>query len=308
MADKSVKKKAVIYIRVSTEDQVEGLSLDVQESLCRRRAKEDGYEVVEVLNDAGISGYKDNRPGIIRLKEMVLRGEINAIVALSSDRIYRNARSHIDLRDLLFKFGVKILYVHQISPENNASSIMTDSMMANVNQFYRDQISDKVKSALYARVEAGHFPTLPPPGYHNIENPDPKADRLSKRIVVPDEVMAPLITEMFKLYATGLYSVYDLADMLSDKGLRSQKGLKMSYSRCYDLLKNRFYIGEVRWGKAFCKKGKHKSLIDEATFNQVQAILEEKNHRACRRRKYQWLLAGFVYCSKHKKRYVAEWH
>jgi len=185
---------------------------------------------------------------------------------------------------------------------------MTDSVLANINQFYRDQISDKVKGALYARVEAGYFPALPPPGYRNIDNPNPNAERLAKKIIVPDSIMAPLITELFQLYSTGVYSVYDLADLMSERGLRSQKGYKLSHSRLYDLLKNRFYIGEVRWGKAFCKEGKHKSLVDEATFNQVQVVMETKNHKACRRRKYQWLLSGFLYCSNHNKRYVAEWH
>ena len=302
------QKLSAVYIRVSTEDQLEGLSLDVQEKLCRKRSEEEGYQVLEVLNDGGISGHKDSRPGINRLKEMIANKEISAIVALSSDRLYRNSRSHMDLMALIFKHEIKLLYINQASPENNATSIMTDSMLANINQFYRDQISDKVKGALYARVEAGYFPTLPPPGYLNTNNSNPNADRISQRIIVPDPIMAPLITELFQLYATGVYSVYDLTDSMNERGLRSHKGYKLSPSRLYDLLKNRFYIGEIRWGKSFCKKGKHQPLIDEATFNQVQVVMETKNNKACRRRKYQWLLTGFLYCAHHGKRHVAEWH
>lgn len=185
---------------------------------------------------------------------------------------------------------------------------MTDSVLATVNQFYRDQISDKVKGALYAKVEAGYFPSVPPPGYRNADNTDPTADRLSRKIVVTDSMMAPLITELFRLYATGVYSVYDLTDLMNERGLRSHRGYKLSPSRVYDLLRNRFYLGEVRWGKAYTKNGKHRALIDEATFNQVHVVLENNNKKACRRRKYQWLLSGFLYCSNHGKRYVAEWH
>jgi site-specific DNA recombinase len=302
------QKLSAVYVRVSTQDQLEGLSLDVQEKLCRKKSEEEGYKVLTVLSDGGISGHKESRPGMDRLKELIITHEISAVVALSSDRLYRNSRSHIDLMGLIREHDIRLIYISQASPENNASSIMTDSMLANINQFYRDQISDKVKGALYARVEAGYFPALPAPGYINAENPNPNADRISQRIIIPDLIMAPLITELFQLYATGIYSVYDLADHMYEHGLRSHRGYKISQSCLYNLLKNRLYIGEVRWGKAFCKKGKHEPLIDEATFNQVQVVMETKNHKACRRRKYQWLLTGFLYCAHHGKRYVAEWH
>ena len=120
--------------------------------------------------------------------------------------------------------------------------------------------------------------------------------------------MASLITELFQLYATGVYSVYDLTALMNKRGLRSHKGYELSASRVYDLLRNRIYLGEVKWGKAHNKNGKHTPLIDEATFNQVQTVLNSNNHKACRRRKYQWLLSGFLWCTLHSKRYVAEWH
>lgn len=287
---------------------MKGLSPMVQEQLCRKRAEDEGYRVSEVFIDDGISGFKENRPGINRIKELINKGEISAVVALSSDRLFRNASAHIELMRTMFERGIHVLYVHQMSPENNASSIMTDTVLATVNQFYRDQVSDKVKASLYAKVEAGYFPSIPPVGYVNVDNPDQNADRLARKIIVPDPVTAPLITELFRLYATGVYSVYDLTDLMNERGLRSHKGYEMSPSRIYDLLKNRIYLGEVKWGKAYMKKGKHTPLIDEATFNQVQVVMETNNHKACRRRKYSWLLSGFVYCANHGKRYVAEWH
>ena len=302
------QESAVVYVRCSTDDQMKGLSPEVQASLCRKRAEDEKYHVLEVLIDDGMSGFKNNRPGIVRIREMISNGEVSAIVALSSDRLFRNTSAHIELMRVIFDKGIRVLYVHQMSPENNATSIMTDTVLATVNQFYRDQVSDKVKASLYAKVDAGYFPAVPAPGYINVENPDPNADRFAKKIIVPDPVAAPLITELFRLYATGVYSVYDLTDLMNRRGLRSHKGYKMSPSRVYDLLKNRVYLGEIKWGKAYNKNGKHTPLIDEATFNQVQVVMETNNHKACRRRKYTWLLAGFLYCSDHAKRYVAEWH
>ena len=300
------KPHAVVYIRVSTEDQKDGLSPEVQEDLCIKRAESAGYEVLEVIDESGISGFKE-RVGIKKIEDYIKDGKISAVVALSSDRLFRNTSAHIDMMRLVFQREVQVLYVHQASPENNASSIMTDSMMAVANQFYRDQVSDKVKASLYAKVEAGYFPAQPPVGYRNVDNPD-ATDRFGRKVIEPDPIMAPFIRELFQLYSTGVYSVYDLTELMNEKGLRSRRGFAFSPSRTFDLLKNRVYLGEVKWGKAYTKNGKHEPLVDEATFNRVQAVLESNNHKASRRRKHTWLLAGFVRCAKHDRRYVAEWH
>lgn len=300
------QKHAVVYIRVSTDDQKDGLSPEVQRKLCVKRATDAGYEVLEVLDESGISGFKE-RAGIRKIQEYIREGKISAVVALSSDRLFRNSGDHIEMMRLVFEREVQVLYVHQASPENNASGILSDSMTAVVNQFYRDQVSDKVKATLYAKVEAGYFPSLPPPGYINVDKPE-APDRFGRKVIEPHPVMAPLIKELFALYSTGVYSVYDLTDLMNDRGLRSYKGFPLSPSRVYELLKNRVYLGEVKWGKAFTADGKHEHLVDEATFNRVQAVLETHNHKATRRRKHKWLLSGFVYCAKHDRRYVGEWH
>ena len=56
-------QKAVIYCRVSTEEQAqEGYSLDVQERFCRQYALNNGYDVFGVYRDEGKSGTKLDRP------------------------------------------------------------------------------------------------------------------------------------------------------------------------------------------------------------------------------------------------------
>lgn len=301
------KKFAVVYVRCSTDDQMKGLSPQVQEASCRRHAEKEGYEVLEVITEDGISGFKENRPGMHRLRELVSEARVSAIVALSSDRVFRNTTAHIELRDFLFERGIRVLYVHQMSPENNATSKMTDTFLASVNEFYRNQVSDKVKETLYAKAAAGYYPTVPPPGYINTDDPT-AIERFARKIIIPEPVMGPMITELFTLYATGNYNVYDLTDLMNERGLRSKRGCKFGASRVYDLLRNRVYLGEVRWGKSYNKDGKHKPLIDQATFDKVQMVMAGNNHKACRRRKHKWLLSGFLICARHEKRYTAEWH
>lgn len=308
MTNTEKKPVAVIYVRVSTEEQKKGLSIEVQEKLCRDRAEEMKYDVLKVFDDSGISGHREDRAGIIQIKELIVSNQINAVIALSSDRLYRNSIAHGLMMETMKKHNVSAIYINQVSRDHTATSILTDKVLADINEFYRDQVSEKVKATLYAKAKAGYFPTQPPVGYLNAPNPKLDVDKLARKIIKPDEVMAPIIMELFDRYSSGLYSVYDITDVMNDKGLRSHKGFKMSPSRIYDLLKNRVYLGEVHWGPVHNKSGKHKPLVDESTFNRVQMVLDANNQKACRRRKHQWLLAGFVMCPRHERRYVAEWH
>lgn len=65
----AISKKCVIYLRVSTDEQVSsGLGLDAQEASCRRWAEANGLTVVEVVTEQAVSGKvaPPNRPGFAR--------------------------------------------------------------------------------------------------------------------------------------------------------------------------------------------------------------------------------------------------
>ncbi len=303
------KKIAVGYCRVSTDDQANnGLSIEVQESVCFAEMEKDGYEVLKIIKDEGLSGGTLKRKGIQEVITLVEQGKINAVYTIHSDRIARNTYDYLGLRELFRSKNVILKCVYQPLSDDSAASRTMDTVMASFNEMQRLVTSEKVKATLYRKAEAGYFPSIPPPGYVNAKNPDPSADRIAQRIIVPDIIRGPLITELFQLYATGNHNVYELNDVLYKKGLRAKSGKQLAASRLYDLLKNRIYIGEVSWGKGKCAQGKHKSLVDEYTFNKVQEVLASKNNHACRRRKYEWLLNGFLYCYRHNLRYTAEWH
>jgi site-specific DNA recombinase len=185
---------------------------------------------------------------------------------------------------------------------------MASNMFGVVNQYHSDVTREKTVQATTAKAKAGYLPTHAPPGYYNCDNPDKNCEKIARKIIIPHPTHGPLITEAFKLYATGRYNVYELNDLMYEKGLRSQRGKKLPESVMYNLLKNRLYLGEIHWKNIIVKDGKHEPLIDEATFNQVQKLMRDNNGGRCRRRKYKWLLNGYVYCPIHERRFTAEWH
>ncbi len=305
------KKVGVVYCRVSTEDQAhKGLSLDVQQAECTKMLQDEGYSILEVVRDEGISAKDLKRKGIQEILQYARDGKIHALCTLSRDRLARNTMHSILLHNELKKHEVDVLYVKQQNPDDSATSKMIETLLSAVDQFQLDSTGEKVKGTQRAKVKAGYYPSVPPAGYINAANPDKNADRIAQRVIIPHETNGPLITEVFKMYATGNYNAYDLNDIMFKKGLSNRNGNQLSYSRIYELLKNRFYLGEIHYsnGRFVNKEAKHKALIDETTFNTVQKILTNNNRHADRRTKHKFLLSGYVYCPEHKRRYTAEWH
>ena len=70
----TLPKNAILYLRVSSEEQVENFSLGTQEEICRREAIRRGYEVVETFKEEGRSAKNiDGRPELLKLLEYCRR-------------------------------------------------------------------------------------------------------------------------------------------------------------------------------------------------------------------------------------------
>lgn len=309
MENVNSNKVAVIYCRVSTEEQAkEGLSVESQEIQCRRKADEEGYSVLEVIKDEGRSGKDIKRSGIRRILALIAEGEkIDAIYLVHKDRLSRNMADHIFLTDLFRKNKIILRSLNEPMMDDSAVGITMDMMMASFNQYHRLNTSEKVKSTMHEKVKAGYFIGPAPVGYKNVSYPN-ASERFARKVIEIDETKAPFVKEAFKLYGTGNYSVVDVIDLMYEKGFRTKYGTMFSYSNMYDILKNRFYLGEIHWSDIYIKEGKHPPLIDNDLFDRVQKIIDGHNNHACRKRKFEWLLHGFVRCYKHGCRYTAEWH
>lgn len=304
-------KIAVGYCRVSTDEQADkGLSLDYQEEQCRNAAQRDGYKEITIIKDEGKTGKNLKRKGIQEVIGLAKKKEIAIIYVTNSDRLARNIGDHTFLRHTFRSNSVDLKYLNGQSSGDDAGSVMADNMFATISQYHSDITREKTMQATKAKARAGYFPTHAPIGYLNCANPDKLCDKFAQRIIIPNPKIGPLVTQAFKLYATGQYNVYELNDMLYDKGLGlvTNHGKKLTPSVFYNMLKNRLYLGEIHWQDIHVKTGKHLPIIDETLFDRVQTVMTDNNGSRCRRRKFFWLLNGYVFCPIHNRRYTAEWH
>ncbi|MCK5617685.1 recombinase family protein, partial [Candidatus Pacearchaeota archaeon] len=93
-------KRAVIYTRVSTEDQAkEGFSLDAQKDRLRSYCKAKSWEVVNEFIDDGYSGRDVNRPAYQKM--LAEREGWDVLVVMKMDRIHRNSKNFTVMMDRL---------------------------------------------------------------------------------------------------------------------------------------------------------------------------------------------------------------
>jgi len=294
--------KAVIYTRVSTEEQAreDRFSLAVQKKDCQKFAESQGYKVIKIFSDPGFSGSSSKRPGLLEMMDFIKKGNVKALFIQHTDRLARNILLHYQIINELKNNQVDLYTLSQGKLEDTPEAKMSNGVLAVMNAYHNDITSFKTKKAMKEKAKCGWFPGEAPVGYLNIKGKN------DKNIIIPDPEKAPLIKEGFQMYVTGNYGAASINDILHEKGLNGKRGGKMTISKFYYILSNPFYYGQFHWDKKIYK-GKHQPLISKEIYDMVQKI---RNSRAARRsyeRKHLFLLNGFAFC-KCGRRLTAEWH
>ncbi len=145
-----MKPKAIGYVRVSTADQRDnGVSLEAQRERIKKWCDADGYRLVEVFDDAGISGKRaDNRPGLQLALDRVCKTKGGALIVYSLSRLARSTRNAIEIAERLDKAGADLVSLTEKIDTTSAAGKMVFRMLAVLAEFERDIISERTRAAL----------------------------------------------------------------------------------------------------------------------------------------------------------------
>jgi site-specific DNA recombinase len=311
-------KTAVIYTRVSTENQRDNTSLADQEQRCRDYAAQYSMCVVDHLSDVE-SGNDSTRSGYTKLRSLVLNRAVDAIIVLCVDRLSRNvAHYHMLLEDLEAQ-GVELHYADR-GQVNFDEEIRADEFEALLGQAERKRIARRLRRGQERKVKgSGDTPGrilghgTAPYGYRFV-------GRSSERSIeiVPEE--AAIVRRIYRLYLQGV-SLRAIAEQFTaeqvptphDSGRYASNGKRMR-GRCvwhqmiiWRVLRRDIYSGILYHYRA-TRSGKHGKLlqrdrsewvgvpvppiIDQATFQAVQQRLSLAQQRSQRNRKHFYLLGG----------------
>src|SRR3989344_3833055 len=165
----SKPKKAVVYLRVSTEEQVDNFSLGTQEELCKKKALTDGYEIIETFREEGKSAKTiTGRPELVRMLEYCRKNKksISAVLVYRVDRLSRLASDYLAIRKKLNDCDIMLISVSEPTGNSPTEKLM-ETIFAGIAQLDNDVRSERTSNGMRARFLSGLHTGIPPLGYRN---------------------------------------------------------------------------------------------------------------------------------------------
>ena len=292
--------RCAIYTRVSTEQGLdqEFNSLDAQYDAASAYIKSQAHAGWALIrsryDDGGYSGGSTDRPDLQRLLDDIRARKIDVIVVYKVDRLTRSLADFAKLVELFDAHGVSFVSVTQQFNTTTSMGRLTLNVLLSFAQFEREVTSERIRDKIAASKRKGLWVGGPLPLGYEMKD--------GKIAVVENE--AERVRLIYRRYLE-LSGVNALVRDLKDKDIRTKIRLRATGSTrggilfergsLFYLLRNRFYIGEVKY-KGEVLPGEQPAIMDRQLFDAVQQKLTDQwSHRNHAKTKSNHLLMGLLY-------------
>jgi DNA invertase Pin-like site-specific DNA recombinase len=276
--------KGIIYVRVSSEEQVKGTSLEHQDELCHTYCQNKGIEVMGVFREEGASAKTAERAEFLRAIEYCRKnkGRVDAFVVYKVDRFARNTEDHFYVRKTLLDYGVTL---HSVTEPigNNPAEKFIETVLAGSAEFDNAIRTQRCVDGMSAKINQGINPWKPPIGYLCPQTR--KRGEKKNEPDRPDEKTFPIIQKGLQEFSKGIYTQVEMINLFDKLGLakiRKKKTRPQQVSRIFGSYLN-FYAGILinPWTKEEIQ-GIHKPMITKEEYYKIQTILSGKSNRVKR--------------------------
>lgn len=295
---------AAMYIRVSTDDQLE-FSPDAQKRALVEYAKKNGYQIDEqfIFIDEGISGTTaKKRPAFQRMITVAKKKPkpFDAILVHKFDRFARSREDSVVYKSLLRKeCGIKVISITE-QMEDDKFSVILEAMLEAMAEYYSLNLSDEVMKGMTEKARRGGVQSRPIIGYDIVEN---------ARVVNNEE--AVLVKKIYSLFIGG-DSCPKIAKHLNMLGHKNKIGNAFSARYVKHILKSPTYCGTSIWNYTNQQGDKtvindekdwviaenvHEAIISKETWDIAQEILKKWHKDVHFTREAMHLFTGIFRCS-----------
>ncbi len=306
--------RVTYYARVSSETDEQLNSLDNQvayyEDLIRRNK---AWTFVPGYVDEGLSGISTKkRKHFNRMIADAKDGMFDLIITKEISRFARNTLDSLQYTRELLRSGVGVFFQNDNINTLDEDAELRLTIMSSIAQDELRKLSSRIKfghqQAIKSNVVLGNSRIF---GY--------KKD--NKRLVI-DETQAPMVRDLFRLYATGEYSMKQLETLFYEQGYRNYNGNKIAHTTMSGIISNPkykgYYVGnKVRIVDMFTKKQKFlpaeewvmfkdetgeivPAIVSEEVWDKANEILHRRSEDVKNRQgicNHANLLTGKLYCA-----------
>jgi DNA invertase Pin-like site-specific DNA recombinase len=219
-------KRAVAYIRVSTEQQAqEGVSLEAQRAKIEHWCSANGYELAGVFVDAGVSGKRmDTRHELLKALSSLKKG--TALVAYSLSRLARSTRHLIEISELVAKKKADLVSLTESIDTTTATGRAMFQMLGVMAELERGLIAERTTNALqYKKRTSQRYCNRTPYGFEAIEG---------RLVEVQQE--AAVVAEIQAARSHG-QTLQSIANDLNGRGIPTKMGKQWQPATIHLLLK-----------------------------------------------------------------------
>ena len=283
--------RAVGYKRVSMHDQVDGFSLDAQENNIKKYIEKQGWQLIEIYEDAGISAKKGtHRPAFERLLKDAHNGKYDVVVVDKIDRFYRHLNGLLTTLDQLNEDNIAFASVQEQMDFTSPWGKLILNVLGTLAEIYIDNLRQEVRKGKKQRARQGLWLGSIPYGYckglcHNCQNANGKdycpnfgKENLGDgKVLLAHPIESGIVKMVFDLYLTGEESHRSIAKHLNQLKISIPNGKIIEvrqrgapgrtppgpFSRdiIRDMLKRIAYTGKLAY-RGIDKNGVHKKRTE----------------------------------------------
>lgn len=168
------RRRGIVYVRVSSDEQVKGTSLDDQEKRCIQYCDDNNIEVVKIYREEGASAKSADRKVLLEAMEYCHKchknkDQIDVFVVWKIDRFARNTEDHFGVRKILLDYGVRLVSVTELIGSDPTGKLM-ETMLAGFAEFDNAIRRQRCSNGMLARLKSGIWPWKPTVGYLCAQN------------------------------------------------------------------------------------------------------------------------------------------
>jgi site-specific DNA recombinase len=296
-----LRATAVIYLRVSSPGQLtghnpEGYSIEAQRVACERHAVSLGARIVREYVEPGKTATNMRRPELQRM--LAELGDVRPTYVIFYD-LSRVARDEFDAFWLLREIEACDAKLESTLErvDDTSTGMLMYGIMASLNAFRSRRDGEKVKVSLERKFLDGGTVGIAHIGYLNVRE---KVNGREVAAVAVDDERVAYIQMAFDLAATGDHTITTITKILESAGLRTRGSYKrpskpLHRSIVHRMLRDDYYVGIVTHN-GVKGNGRHEAIIDRATFDQVQKVLDSHRISGDRSHKHHHYLKGTIFC------------